>query len=110
MTNEQRTALIDRCDRMFELNAAVLKIGDRAQATGDLTDEDEAIYARIVFGMGRADEAALNALGMLGMLEGGPKLKIHMTDPAEIIARSDVLIETAEAFILDIRLKMGEAP
>jgi hypothetical protein len=104
MTNEQRIALRERLDRMEKLNPEVRKVGDRAQATGDLSGDLDNLYTRVVFNMGRAYEAGLAALGEL---EGDPPFSITMTDPDKIIERCDQLIDAAEGFIFDVRHKLG---
>jgi hypothetical protein len=87
-------------ERMCDLTEEITKICERAQALGDLSEEQDCLRSRIVFNMGRAGEAALNAIGEL---DGEPKLKIFMFNPADIIKRSEYLIHAAEEYIAEVQ-------
>ena len=87
---------------MHERDTEVHKVGDRAKATGDLDDDLDNLYGRIVFNMARASEAALAALGEL---DGEPMLPITMTNPAEIHRRA---VRQADRGRREIHLRPAE--
>ena len=111
MTNEQKTALRERLARIDELDLEVQELGDKAEATGDLSDDLDTLRGRIGFGMTRAIIAGFTALGEPGELEGLSPLLMKdphmMTDPGKIIERCDTLIDAAVEFIFDVRQKLG---
>lgn len=107
LTNEQRNALTQHLDRLYALDDQLARVAKRAEATGDLTDDLENQASRLIFNIGRAGDAAQAALGVL---DEEPRLKIFMTDPAEIIARCIKLIDVSEEFIIVVRQRMGHAP